>query len=134
MRTQEVLGFILVKMNQLFNTSIPAAQQRFLCELFRTLLAMQGRVTFTGLARYSHLCERTFRRHFTRSFDWIAFNLTLMHLLVHPQEPCIGVLDTTFLDKAGKQTYGLDRFFSTTYRHCRRGLEVSLIGLSLIHI
>ena len=128
MRRQDVLGFILDKTNQLCNTAIPASQRRFLCELFRTLLAMHGRVTFTNMARYSHLCERTFRRHFTRCVDWMAFNLTLMHLLLHPQEACIGVLDTTFLDKAGTKTYGLDRFFSSTYRRARRGLEVLLIG------
>jgi len=128
MRTQDVLGFILDKMSQLFNTPLPAAQRRFLCELFRTLLAMRGRVTFTGLARYSTLCERTFRRHFERSVDWIALNLTLMRLHVHPREECIGVFDTTFLEKAGQKTFGLDRFFSSVHRQRRRGLEVSLVG------
>jgi len=128
MRTQDVLDFIFGKMNQLCNTVVPTCQRRFLCELFRTLLAMHGRITFTNMARYSHFCERTFRRHFMRYVDWIAFNLTVMHLHAHPQEECIGVLDTTFLDKAGKKTYGLDRFFSSVYRRARRGLEVSLVG------
>ncbi len=129
MRTQDVLSFILDKMDQLCKTTVPTAQRRFLCEVFRTLLAMYGRITFTNMARYSQLCERTFRRHFTRYFDWVAFNLTLMLLQVHPQEQVIGVFDTTFLEKAGTKTYGLDRFFSSSYRGCRRGLEVSLIGV-----
>jgi len=128
MRTQNVLGFILDKMSHTCKTAIPKAQRRFLCELFRTLLAMHGRVTFTNLARYSPLSERTFRRHFRRYVDWLAFNVTLMRLQLHPQEPCIGVLDTTFLEKAGKKTFGLDRFFSSVHRQQRRGLEVSLIG------
>jgi hypothetical protein len=128
MRTHQVLNCILVKMSQLFNTRLGKAQQKFLSELFRVLLAMHGRVTFTNLARFSALSERTFRRHFERAFDWLALNLVLMRLRLHPEEPVIGVFDTTFIEKAGKSTYGLDRFFSSKHRQNRRGLEVSLLG------
>lgn len=129
MRTQDVLEFILGKMGHSFNIALSAPRRRFLCELFRVLLALHGRVTFTNLARYSALSERTFRRHFARALDWLALNLTLAQLRLHPQEAWIGVFDTTFIEKAGTQTYGLDRFFCSRQRSMRRGLEVSLLGL-----
>src|SRR5690606_36922028 len=108
MRTQDVLGFILAKMSLTFNYPLTKPRRDFLGELFRTLLAMYGRATFTNLARYSSLSERTFRRHFERAFDWVAFNLTVLGLRLHPKEPRIGVFDTTFIEKAGRKTYGLD--------------------------
>ena len=129
MRTRDVLGFILVKMSQTFNIPLAKPRGEFLCEFFGVLLAMRGRATFTNMARYSRLSERTFRRHFTRALDWLAFNLTLAALRLHPLEPCIGLFDTTFVEKAGTKTYGLDRFFSSKDRKSRRGLEVSLLGL-----
>lgn len=129
MRTQDVLEFILGKMSHSFNIALSRPRRRFIGELFRVLLALHGRVTFTNLARYSALSERTFRRHFARAFDWLALNLTLAQLRLHPQEACIGVFDTTFIEKAGTKTYGLDRFFCSRQKRTRRGLEVSLLGL-----
>lgn len=129
MRTHEVLPFIFAKMRHLFKGSISCWQSRFLCEAFRVLFAMQGRVTFANLERYSSFSERTFRRHFVRFFDWIAFNLTMAEQVLHPQERVIGVFDTSFIEKAGKKTFGLDLFFNTKQRRNRYGLEVSLIGL-----
>ena len=54
---------------------------------------------------------------------------TILRLRLHPEEERIGVFDMTFIEKAGKKTYGLDRFFSSKDRKSRRGLEVSLMGI-----
>ena len=72
---EAVLSLIFVKMKTIYNTSVGKRQRAFVSELFRVLLAHQGRATFTNLACYSKLHEHTFRRHFNRAFDWLAFNL-----------------------------------------------------------
>lgn len=130
---QAVLDLIFAKMNTIYKTHIGKPQRAFLQELFRVVFARQGRVTFTNLARFSELHEHTFRRHFERAFDWVAFNLVLLRLRAHPDEPIIGVFDTSFLPKSGKKTYGLDKFFSSAAKAVRTGLEVSLLGVIAVN-
>ncbi len=108
---EAVLRLIFAKMHAIYNTKVAKRQRDFLAELFRVLLAHQGRANFANLARYSRRHEQTFRRHFARCFDWLAFNLVLLGLRAHPGETLIGVFDTSFLPKSGKRTYGLDKFF-----------------------
>ena len=90
---------------------------------------MRGRVNFTNMARFTRLHEQTFRRHFAKAFEWVAFNLVLLRLRRHPDERMIGVFDASFLRKSGKQTYGLDKFFYPAAEVVRRGLEVSVLGV-----
>ena len=109
-------------------------QRRFLTVLFTTIFAIRGRVTFTNLARYSPLHEHTFRRHFRSFFDWTAFNLATFSLALadnaaaHDELP-IAAIDCTFIPKSGKQTYGLDRFWSSASGKSERGLELSVLAL-----
>ncbi|MGH7928126.1 MAG: transposase [Candidatus Binatia bacterium] len=124
-----VLALIFAKMTAIYNTRIDKRQRDFLSELFRVVFALQGRINFTNMARFSVLHEQTFRRHFACAFDWVAFNLVVLRLRAHPEEPLIGVFDTSFLPKSGKKTYGLDKFFSSTAKATRTGLEVSLLGV-----
>jgi len=122
------LTYIFAKMTTIHNCTIGAWRRQFLQELFRVMIAMRGRTNFTNMARYSPFCEQTFRRHFRKAFGWVAFNLVLLRLRSHPQEPLIGVFDCSFLPKSGTETWGLDRFFSSTAGGNRRGLEVSVLG------
>lgn len=126
---EAALSLIFVKMTTIYNTHITKRQRDFLVELFRTVFALRGRINFTNLARFSHLHEHTFRRHFSRAFDWLSFNLAVLRLQAHPDEPLIGVFDTSFLPKSGKHTWGLDKFFSSAAQAVRTGLEVSLVGV-----
>lgn len=107
--------------------SISKWQRRFLTILFTAIFAMRGRVNFTNLARYSTLHEHTFRRHFEKHFDWPSFNLMLIEKGAS-QDECIGVFDCSFIEKSGKHTYGLDRFWSGCEKRTKRGLEISLLG------
>lgn len=123
------LTYIFAKMTDIHNCTIGRWQRLFLCELFRVLFAMRGRVNFTNLARYSPFSEQTFRRHFQKTFAWVAFNLVILRLRRHPEEPIIGVFDCTFLPKSGTKTYGLGRFFSSASGKTQRGLEASILGV-----
>jgi hypothetical protein len=123
------LALIFGKMNTIFNIKLGKRQREMLEELFRTVFAIQGRLTFTNLARSSRLHEQTFLRHFASAFDWVAFNLVILRLRTHPDEVLIGVFDTSFLPKSGKKTWGLDKFFSSVAKAMRTGLEVSLLAV-----
>lgn len=124
-----VLSLIFAKMGQIYNISIGKYRRDFLAELFRVVLVMRGRANFTNMARFSRFCEQTFRRHFTKGFDWVAFNLTVFRLRRHPDETMIGVFDASFLPKSGTCTPGLGKFFSSAAGAVRTGLEVSVLGV-----
>lgn len=115
------LASIFVKIPPFHNARVGLRQQRFILELIRVLLAHLGCANFTNLARFSHLHEHTFRRCFSRFFDWVSFNLVLLRLTLHPNERHTAVVYTSFLPKSGKHIYGLDTFFSHT--------SVSLLGV-----
>jgi hypothetical protein len=74
-------------------------QRKFLSGLFRVLFAMRGWVNFTNLAHYSIYIKQTFRRHFQKAFNWVAFNLTILrlHRHRHPRDPLIGAFDCSYL-------------------------------------
>ncbi len=123
MQTRNVLDRIFEKM-----TDINKWQRDFLRLLFTTIFALQGRVNFTNLARYSAASELTFRRNFAKDFDWLAFNSALIEQVVEAPQRCLGVFDCSFVRKSGKKTYGLDRFWCSGDDAVRRGLEISLLG------
>ena len=116
-------------MTDIYNCNIGFWQRRFVQQLFEAILALRGRVNFTNLARFSSLHEQTFRRHFRKAFQWTRFNLTIVRLRRHPDEPVIGVFDCSFLPKSGTQTWGMDTFFSSLARRSKKGLEVSILGV-----
>jgi len=124
-----VVSTIFRKMADIYNCRGNAWQRRFLSKLFKTVIAMRGRVNFTNLARFSHLHEQTFRRHFKKAFQWIWFNLIVFRLRRHPEEPIIGAFDCTFLPKSGTETWGLGQFFSSLAGKPKKGLEVSVLGI-----
>ena len=125
MRIPEVLNSIFGKMDE-----VGKCQRKFLIELFSLLFSIQGRQTFMNMSRYSRLNESTIRRHYSKFFDWMKFNLLLMQLSgLVLSETVIGALDCSYVPKSGKHTYGLDRFWSGVAGRAKRGLEVSLISL-----
>jgi len=80
------------------------------------MIAMTGRVTMLGLSRWTEK-GGTFGRSVQRSFYtaislaqvfWVFFQA---HLLDR-QDSCLLAGDEGVVTKAGKQTYGLDYFFS----------------------
>ena len=123
------LEYIFAKMTAIHNFPIGAWQRQFLAELFQVLFRARGRVNFINMARYSIFSEHTFRRHFRRAFRWVALNLTILRLRLHPGEPLIGVFDCTFVPKSGTKSYGLGRFFSSAAGRPERGQEVSILGV-----
>lgn len=106
-------------------------QSDFLRELFDLIFSIQGRLTFENLSRYSDYAESTFRRNYKKFFDWLEFNwqLFLMSRTHLSSGAVIAAIDCSFIPKAGKTTYGVDRFFSSAAGRTKRGLEISLLCL-----
>lgn len=105
-------------------------QQDFLLELFVLIYSIQGRLTFENMARYSIFNECTFRRNFKKFFDWLGFNWQILTWGgLDFSNPVIAAVDCSYLPKAGKSTYGLDKFFSSVADKAKRGLEISLLSL-----
>jgi putative transposase len=101
-------------------------QHDFLGLLLPLILALPGRLTFRNMSRYSDRHERTFARHFSRSFDWRRFNLALVEPVLSDQ--LLLVTDCTFVPKSGTKTYGLDRFWNGSAARTERGLELSVLA------
>lgn len=93
------------------------------------MLLMCGKVNFTNLSRYSELHEKTYRRQFTEDVDFGRLNAGLMQGAVAQGHERLAVMDSSFLRKSGKATFGLDRFWNGCSSRVERGLEVSLVGV-----
>lgn len=90
---------------------------------------MCGKVNFTNLSRYSDHSERTYRRQFSQSYEFIKFNRALISEAIGPEVTQVGVIDCSFVSKSGKATYGIDRFYNGKAGRAERGLEISMIGV-----
>jgi len=94
-----------------------------------TIFVVCGKVNYTNLSRYSDLSERTYRRHFERGMAAECLNQGLIEQVWHEQSPQIAVVDCTFLEKSGRQTYGLDWFYNGKTQRAEKGLELSVVAI-----
>jgi hypothetical protein len=102
---------------------------KFLVTLFSTILIVCGKVNFSNLSRCSSLNEKTYRRQFEQAFDFIGLNLSLVEAATAPGQAWLGVMDSSFIRKSGKTTFGLDWYYNGSASRAEQGLEVSLIGM-----
>jgi len=97
------------------------------------LLTMTGRVTMTGIARWSGTgaSYRTIQRFFATLLPWAhLFWLFFCKHLLQPDDVYILAGDEVVVTKAGKTTFGLDRFFSGVLQKTVPG--VAFFSLALI--
>lgn len=120
---------IFVCLSQRLSTT----ELRQLTRITEALLSMSGRVTMRGLSRWAGPggSYRTVQRFFSTVLDWSQLQWLLIrtHLLDGDDE-VLASGDHVVVTKAGKQTHGLDRFFSSLYGKAVPGL--CFLSLSLI--
>ena len=118
---------------QCLHPCLTATTVRQLCHIVLALLAMTGRVTMTGIARWSGdgARYRTVQRFFATAIPWpqVFWCFTRQHLL-QADDVYILAGDEVVVTKAGKHTFGLDRFFSSIYHHVVP--SVAFFSLALI--
>ncbi len=119
-----IVNTILCKMSNLSKPRI-----KFLAILFSTMMYIPGKVNYRNLSRYSNLSEMTYLRHFRQVFAFSEFNLHLIKEAIVPCHRLVAGLDCSYIQKSGRQTYGLDYFFSGTASCSKRGLEISALAV-----
>jgi putative transposase len=100
---------------QCLQPALTATTLRQLSHIALALLTMTGRVTMTGIARWTGdgARYRTIQRFFATVLPWPQlFWLFLRQHHFQPDDIYILAGDEVVVTKAGKETFGLDRFFS----------------------
>jgi hypothetical protein len=118
-----------------FDQTLPGTNQRQLAVIITAMLRMTGRVTMLGMSRWTDKggSYRTIQRFFHTVQPWaqMLWLFFLTHLYEQKHEYILAG-DESVLTKAGKKTYGIDRFFSSIYGKPVRGL--ALFALALIDV
>lgn len=110
-------------------TGVAQPQKKFLITLFLTILLMRGKVNFRNMSRYSDLNEKTYSRQFRKSFDFATFNKQIIEDMVPSHHEQVGVMDASFINKSGKETYGLGFFYNSSHNKTSKGLEISNLAV-----
>lgn len=101
--------------------------------IIMAMLAMSGRVTMLGISRWAGYggSYRTVFRFFHTVIPWATlFWLFFRHHLFRSNDLYLLAGDEVVITKAGKETYGLDKFFSSLLSKPISGL--SFFTLSLV--
>ena len=120
---------------QCLQPEISATTMRQWSRIIRAMLSMSGRVTMLGISRWTGKggSYRTVYRFFHTVLPWATlFWVFFRQHLFCPTDVYLLAGDEVVVTKAGKQTHGLDRFFSSLYDKSLFGL--SFFTLSLVSI
>jgi len=103
--------------------------------IVQAMLSMSGRVTMLGLSRWAGKggSYRTVQRFFDTVISWpkVFCNFFVRHLY-RPGGEYILVGDESVVTKSGKETHGLDYFFSGLLNKVVKG--ISIFSLSLVSV
>ncbi|MBS3967551.1 MAG: transposase [Truepera sp.] len=108
---------------------------RQLSLIIRAMLAISGRITMLGISRWTEKggSYRTIQRFFDSKLLWCELHWRLLRsYLVTEDDIYLLADDEVVVTKAGKRTFGLDRFFSSLYGRPVKGL--CFFSLSLISV
>jgi putative transposase len=125
----------IVALLQCTRPHMTATTVRQLSRIIVAMVAMTGRVTMLGLSRWAGKggSYRTVQRFFATVIPWAMLFWVFFRQHVYcPGEVYLLVGDEVVVTKAGKITYGLDRFFSSLYGKPIPGLAFfafSLVGV-----
>ena len=114
---------------------VTATTLRQFSRITRALLVMTGRITMLGLARWAGKggSYRTVQRFFSTVIPWAMLFWVFFRQHVHRAAHVYLLAgDEVVVTKAGKHTYGLDRFFASLYGKPVPG--VSFFALSLVSV
>lgn len=99
------------------------------------MLVASGRITMLGLSRWTEKggSYRTLQRFYSSQLPWNAMHWLFFRLkFLKPFDEYILAGDEVVVSKAGKETYGLDRFFSGIQQQVIPGL--SFFSFSLVNV
>jgi hypothetical protein len=120
---------------QCLEPSLTATTTKQLSRIIQAMLVMSGRVTMLGIARWATTggSYRTVQRFYATAIPWATlFWVFFREQLWRRGDTYVLAGDEVVVTKAGKQTHGLDRFFSSLYGKTIPG--VSFFALSLVSV
>jgi len=103
-------------------------KNKFLKLLIMAMMGTVGRRTFRNMARYADMDEHTFARQMDKDIDFANINLEIIREAKKPDDVVIIAQDSTFIQKAGKKTFGVDYYWNGTAGRVEKGLELDLIS------
>jgi putative transposase len=118
-----------------FDQCVDRTTRRQLGCVVLALLTMTGQVTMLGISRWAEKggSYRTIQRFFAKTLPWASLLwLFVRHYLLQADHEYVLAGDETVVTKAGKQTHGLDRFFSSIYGRAVPGL--AFFAFSLVSV
>jgi hypothetical protein len=119
----KLITTILEKMS-----SISKPQSKFLIKALEAFLSMGGKLTFSNMARYINISEKTFARQFSKFFNFADFNRKMIETFYGNKSRKLAIaFDPFFMQKAGNKTYGKGKFWSGGSGRIEKGLEASLL-------
>ena len=105
-------------------------RREFMISMMILMLSLRGRYTFLNMERYGDYCEKSYRLHFERTFDFVTFNLKMSMAKLSGNN--ILAFDPSYLPKSGKGTPHIDKFWSGCLKKSIKGIEIS--GLAVIDL
>ncbi len=117
---------------QCLHSCLTPTTLRHLSRISFALLAMTGRVTMLGIARWTSDggSYRTVQRFFATAIPWAQLLwLFFRQHLFQADDVYLLAGDEVVVTKAGKTTYGLDRCFSSVYQRAVPGLAFFSLAL-----
>ena len=99
------------------------------------MLTASGRMTMLGISRWTEKggSYRTIQRFYHTTLSWAALHwLFFKECFLRAEDEYIGAGDEVVISKAGKATYGLDRFFAGLQQRVIPGL--AFFTLSLVNV
>src|SRR6266849_3359693 len=120
---------------QCLQPHLPATTLRQFSRIVHALLVMTGRITMLGMSRWAGRggSYRTVQRWFATVIPWATlFWVFFRHYVYGSDEGYLVAGDEVIVTKAGKTTYGLDRFFASLYGKPVPGL--AFFTLSLVSV
>ena len=105
---------------------------RQMSRIIFAMLAISGRITMLGLSRWADKggSYRTIQRWYQTTFSWEILHWTFfLSSLLKLSDEYLIVGDESVIGKAGKETHGLDRFFSGLKKQVISGLSFFVFSL-----
>lgn len=127
--------FEILALLQCLLPEIKITTMRQLSQIIMAMLAMSGRVTMLGISRWTGVggSYRTVYRFFHTVIPWAGLFWVFFRRYIYCKNDVYLLAgDEVVISKAGKETHGLDRFFSSLVNKPIPGL--SFFALSLVSV
>lgn len=119
---QNIKALIINALKSSSFSRVKETRKQFLLNALLLFLSVKGKINFLQLSRFSDKCEQYFRIHFENRFDCQSFNRSLLSSLEIKES--IVAFDPSYIPKSGKQTFGLDYYWSGCAKKAKWGLDI----------